>query len=184
MNLKNKRGFVTLEIFIFIFTILIWIILLGIFGLISSLIDTNLDIDVEVGQVNLGNITQQTFGQINAGLIVNLDILGYIIIFGLILNMFVSAYLFRGKNPRLFIIIDIVLLVFAYILAVYVSNTYEILINSTSLLNIYINNMAKSSTFLLRLPTFVSIIGVVMMVLSYAGFPRDTEKEIIVGELN
>ena len=102
--------------------------------------------------------------------------------FGLILTMFANAYIFRGEYPKLFIIIDIILLVFAYILSVYIANTYEILINSTSILDVYIVNFPKSSTFILKLPLFVSIIGVIMMVLSYAGFPRDTEREVLLAQ--
>lgn len=184
MNLrKDKRAITVMGIFIFMFTILMWIILLGIYVTILNLTVINLDLDIDFGQVNLGETVQLTLGQLNTGFLNNADAIGYIVIFGLVLNMFVSAYLFRGKFPRLFMIIDIILLVFAYIVAVYVSNSYEILINATPDLSVYIDNLSKSSTFILKLPIFVSIIGVVIMILSYAGFPRDTEEEVIIGQV-
>jgi len=183
MNLKDKRGITTIGIFTFIFTILVWIILLGVYVLIFNLTTTNLAIDVDMGQVNLKEVVDSTMGQLNTAFLNRADTIGYIIIFGLVLNMFVNAYLFRGKFPRLFAIVDIILLVFAYIVAVYVSNSYETLINATSDLSVYIDNLFKSSTFILKLPTFVSIIGVIIMILSYAGFPRETEEEVIIGQI-
>ena len=156
---------------------------LGILVTIFNLTTTNLDLDIDIGQVNLGEVVQDTMGKLNVGLLGGADTIGYVIIFGLVITMFANAYIFRGEYPKLFIIVDLILLVFAYIVAVYLSNTYEILINSTSILNVYIVTLPKASTFILKLPLFVSIIGVVIMILSYAGFPRDTEEEIIVGQI-
>ncbi len=179
----DKKGLTTISIFSFIFLVFIWILFIGILVTIFNLTTTNLDLDIDIGQVNLGETVQATLGKLNVGLLGGIDTIGYIIIFGMVITMFANAYIFRGEYPRLFIIVDIVLLVFAYIMAVYVSNAYEILINSTSVLNVYIVNLPKSSTFILKLPLFVSIIGVIMMVLSYAGFPRETEEEIIIGQV-
>ena len=182
--LKDKRGLVTLGVIIFVFMIFLWVLFIGIYATIFSLIYNNLNIDLAVGQVNLGTITQSTFGQIATAFLSKADILGYALIFGMVLNMFASAYFFRGKYPKLFIIIDIMILVFAYIVAVYVSGAYEFVINSTTELSVFIDNMARSSTFLLRLPLWVSIIGVIIMILSYAGFPRETGEEIAIGQIN
>lgn len=179
----DKKGLTTISVFSFIFLVFIWILFLGILVTIFNLTTTNLDLDIEIGQVNLGEIVQDTFGKLNMGFLGSADTIGYVIIFGLIITMFANAYIFRGEYPKLFIIVDIILLVFAYILAVYVANVYEILINSTSILNVYIVNLPKTSTFILKLPLFVSIIGIIIMVLSYAGFPRDTEEEIIIGQV-
>lgn len=179
----NKKGLTTIGIFVFIFMVFIWILYLGILVTIFNLTFTNLDLDVDIGQVNLGEAVQDTFGKLNTGFLGSADTIGYVIIFGMVITMFASAYLFRGEYPKLFIIVDIILLVFAYILAVYISNIYEILINSTAILNVYIVNLPKASTFILKLPLFVSIIGVIIMILSYAGFPRDTEEEVIIGQL-
>lgn len=179
----NKKGLATIGVFTFIFMVFIWILFLGILVFIFNQTATSLDIDVDLGQVNLGEIVQDTFGKLNEGLLSGADTIGLVIIFGMIITMFANAYIFRGEYPRLFLIIDIILLVFAYILSVYISNTYEILINASSTLNVFIDTLPKASTFILRLPTYVGVIGAIIMILSYSGFPRETEEEIIVGQI-
>ena len=94
-----------------------------------------------------------------------------------------SAYIFRGEFPQLFIIIDVILIVFAYILAVYISNTYELLINATPSLDVFITFLSPPSKFILNLPKFVAIIGAIIMIVSYSVIPRNTEQEVIIGQV-
>jgi len=180
--MNNKRGLVTLSIFIFIFIVLIWIIFLGILVTIFNLTTTSLAIDVDVGQVNLKDTVDTTMGMLNIGLTSNANLLGLVIIFGLIITMIMNAYIFRGEYPQLFIIVDVILLVFAYILAVYVTNSYELLINASSDLDVYITFLSQPSKFILNLPKYVGIIGAIIMIVSYSAFPRTTEDEIIIGQ--
>ncbi|KKM84190.1 hypothetical protein LCGC14_1301730 [marine sediment metagenome] len=186
MNMiKNKRGIATFQIFLFAFIVLFWIIFLGIEVLIFNLTFDNLNIDLDVGGTNLGNVTRGTLGQINTGLLNSADFIGYSLIFGMVLIMFVGAYYFRGQFPKVMLVVDILILVFAYILAVYITNSYEILINSTTILgDVYIDVLPKSSEFILRLPIFVSIIGAIIIILSYSGFPKTNEGEASIGEFN
>ncbi len=175
--LKDKRGLTTVTIFLFIFAALLIIIFLGIFAFIFNTISVNLDIDEDFGQVNLKDVNALTFGRINQAFLDSADILGFVILFGLIMLMFLNAYLFRGQYPKLFLIIDIVLMVFAYILSVYISQTYSLLINSdSSLYNIYVNMMPKSSAFILNLPKIIGVVGALIMILSYSGIPRKKEE--------
>ena len=176
--LQNKKGLTTISLFLFVFAALLIIIFLGIAVFMFNTISTNLDIDEDFGQVNLKDVNALTFGRINQAFLDSADYIGFTILFSLVLLMFLNAYFLRGEYPRLFLIIDIVLLVFAYILSVYISETYSLLINSTSLLsNIYINMMPKSSAFILNLPNIIGIIGCIIMILSYSGMPRK-KKEI------
>ena len=176
--LRNKKGLTTVNLFLFVFFALLIIIFLGIAVFIFNTISTNLDIDEDFGQVNLKDVNALTFGRINQAFLDSADYIGFTILFSLILLMFLNAYFLRGEYPRLFIIIDIVLLVFAYILSVYISEVYSLLINSTSLLsNIYVNMMPKSSAFILNLPNIIGIVGCLVMILSYSGMPRK-KKEI------
>lgn len=173
-----------MSIFLFIFIVFFWIIFLGIQVLIFNLTTTNLSRDIDIGGTNLQDVVDDTLGQINAGLLNSADFIGYTLIFGMVLTMFLGAYYFRGQFPKVMMVVDILILVFAYILAVYITNTYELLINSTTQLSVYIDTLPKSSGFILKLPTFVSIIGVVMIILSYSGFPKTNEGEASVGEFN
>ncbi|GAG01605.1 unnamed protein product, partial [marine sediment metagenome] len=164
-------------LFLFLFAAFLIIIFLGIYVFLFNTVSTNLDIDEDFGQVNLKDVNALTFGRINQAFLDSADYIGFTVLFSLVLLMFLNAYFLRGEYPRLFIIIDIVLLVFAYILSVYISETYSLLINSTSLLsNIYVNIMPKSSAFILNLPMIIGIVGCVVMILSYSGMPRKKEE--------
>ena len=174
--LQNKKGLTTISLFLFVFAALLIIIFLGVAVFIFNTISTNLDIDQDFGQVNLKDVNALTFGKINQAFLDSADYIGFTVLFSLVLLMFLNAYFLRGKYPRLFLIIDIILLVFAYILSVYISESYSLLINSTSLLsNIYVNIMPKSSAFILNLPNIIGIVGCLIMILSYSGIPKKKE---------
>ena len=168
----NKKGLSTVNILLFLFFAFLIVIFLGLYVFVFNTITTNLEIDQVFGQVNLKNVTELTLGQLNDGLLGSADLLGYTIIFGMILLMLVNAYFTRGKYNILFIIIDMVILVFAYILSVYLTDTYSTYINSTTLLNVYANYMPLSSKFILNLPHIVGIIGALIMILSYSNIPK------------
>ena len=175
--LNDNRGLSTINILLFIFVALLIIIFLGVYLFIFNTISVNLDIDQDFGQVNLKDVNALTLGRLNQAFLDSADFIGFTVLFSLILLMLMNAYFLRGQYPRLFLIIDIVLLVFAYILSVYVSQTYSLLINSSSpLYNIYVNMMPKSSAFILNLPKYVGVIGALIMILSYSGIPRKKEE--------
>ncbi len=181
--MKNKKGLATLQIFVFIIMVFIWIVLLGILVTIFNVTTTSLQVDVDVGQVNLKDIVDVTMGRLNTGLTTNANIIGLVIIFGMILSMIANAFAFRGEFPTLFIILDIILLVFAYIFAVYISNAYELLIHASSDLDVYITFLSQPSRFILNLPRYVGIIGAIIMIVSYISFPKKTQQEVIVGQV-
>jgi len=177
MNRMNKKGLATIGIFLFLFAIFLFAIFLGIVVFFYKTVSDNLALDIEIGQVNLKEVHDATFGTISQGLINNADLIGYTVILALVLSLFLNAYLTRDQFPKLFIIVDIVILVFAYILSYYLRMTYSLLIHSTSLLDVYITTIPKTSTFILNLPLIVGIIGAIVMILSYSGIPRK-EREI------
>ena len=183
IGFDNKRGLVTIGIILYIFMVFTWVIIIGIYLIIFNLTTENLAIDIDIGQVNLKDTVDNTMGKFNDSFTASADLFGFIVIFGMMINMFMSAFLFRGKYPRLFMIVDIIILVFAYILAVYISQSYDLLINASSVLDVYSNDMQRTSTFILNLPKFVALMGAIVMILSYAAFPRDTEAEIVVGQI-
>ncbi len=173
----NKKGLSTIYIFIFLFVVFLFAIFLGLTVFFYKTISDNLSLDIDIGQVNLKEVHDSTLGTISQGLINNADLIGYTVIFALILAMFLNAYLTRDQFPKLFIIIDIVILIFAYILSYYLRLSYSLLINSTSLLDVYITTIPRTSAFILNLPKIVGIVGVLIMILSYSGIPRK-EREI------
>lgn len=169
---KNKKGLATINMPEFLVYTLIGVIFFGVFGLVFYWTNFSLNQNVTIGQVNLATINAQTFGKMNTAFIANADYYGMAVLFGMLGSMFLIAYLTRGKNHKLLIILDIVILFICYIASVYLSNSYETLINSTSYLDYFTSNMPKSSIFILRLPTIISIVGVILMVLNYSGIPK------------
>jgi hypothetical protein len=176
----NKKGLTTIGIFILIFAILIIVVFLGIYGLIFYNINTYLSsLNVNVGAVNLTSVNADTLGKISEGYLNSVDMIAYILIFSLILFMVINAYFNRDKYPSIMLIVDILLMIFYYIVAVYVSNTYYVFINSTSFLSIYIDYMPKASRIVLHLPAIISIVGVIIMILSYSKLPKDKNELIL-----
>lgn len=179
---KNKKALATMDIMWFLFFAFLFVIFLGVAVFSFNLITTSLSIDAQLGQVNLEDVTDATLGQINTGFLNNADFMAAGVIFGMILAMMGNAYFFGRKYHRLWIIVDIVILVFAYILAVYLANAYEILINASTQFSVYLDHLPKISSFLLNLNRWVAVIGGIIMLLTYVNFLRGKD-ELQVGEI-
>lgn len=175
---KDKKGLTTVSMFFGFFVIVMAVVFLGIFFYIFSTVTNNLMIDVDVGQVNLMTVTNETMGELNRGFSANVDNIGIAIILGMILVMLLNGYFFGGKYHRLFIVVDIFILIFVFIFAVYLAQSYNTLIHATEELNIYINDMPKTSTFIINLPIYVSIIGIIIIIVSYLIIPK-AQNEVI-----
>lgn len=175
----NKRG-MTFNLFPIIVFALVGILIIGVLGFVFNAIFTGLNQPVMVGQVNLSNVTQGTYGVFSNAYTNNMDILGVILIFGLIGGMLLASFLMRGRYDKLLILVDIIILIVVYIFAVMISNYYELLLTASQ--NVFTQfeyGMPRSSNFLLHLPRWIGIIGVACMILFYSSIPkRDTEKEI------
>ena len=179
--MNNKKGSAVVWGFILIFVSLLLAIGLGITVFAFGQVNDVLSQDVEIGQVNLKNVSDTTFGQINTGIINNADTIGIILLLGMCLLMILNGYYMGIKNPKMFFVIDIFLLALFFIPSIYVSQVYELFINSTSLFeNTFINIIPKTSKFMLNLPTIVAVTGIITMILSYVGIRKDNEQEVNV----
>ena len=171
----NKKGTSLVQGFAFIFIALLFAIFLGVAVFGFSLVNDVLDEDVEIGQTNLQDINSKTFGKINQGMIDNADTIGIIFLLGMLLLMILNGYFLGSKMPKIFFVVDVFLLALFFIPAIYVSQTYETFINSTTILsNTYINIIPKVSKFMLNLPSILATAGVITMILSYAGIRQST----------
>jgi hypothetical protein len=175
----NNKGMVH-NLFIGITVALVSIIMIGVLGFVFTSIYAGLNQDVMIGQVNLSNATQETFGVFENAYNNNMDILGLILIFGMIGGVLIASFMLRGTQDKLLILIDIIILIVVYIFAVLISNYYEtLLIASQNVFTQFEYGMPKTSNFILHLPRWVTLIGVGIMVLLYSSIPkRDTEKDI------
>ncbi len=180
--MKNKRGSSVIWGLIIIFASILIAIFLGITVYSFNLVNDVLSQDVDIGQVNLKNISDTTFGQINTGMLKNADTIGIILLLGMCLMMIINGYYIGSKNPKIFFIIDIFLLALFFIPSIYVSQIYETFINSSTVFSsTFIDIIPKTSKFMLNLPTIIGSVGVITMILSYAGIRRDDD---ISGEVN
>ena len=168
MNKKGVQGPVTIQMFLFVFVALFIIMGLGLYVFAFNLITENIGVDVDVGQVNLKNVTDSTLGKINVALGLNADILGVIILLMMSVMMMLNGFFLGRGNSRLWIVGDIFILVFVFILSVYIAQIYSILINASPILSVFIDDLPKSSTFILNLPIYTATIGALIMIVSYA----------------
>ena len=164
--IKNRRGQTTYLLFLLIFIAFIGVIFIFLGGEVSKRINTALDQDIAVGQVNLSNINEQTFGRYNTMYINNADWWGIALIFGTVLGLWLSSFFLRGRFPKWGIILDIFILLAAFITSIYIANTYQILVDAfqTAGLTFMEDSTPKTAMFILNLPIFTVIIVVVSMI--------------------
>lgn len=181
--MKNKKGQSTIFIAMLILGVFLTTIVLLVVGLVVTNINSALDIDVDIGQVNLGEENANTFGKFNEMIVVSADWWGTSIIFGLVFGLFLSAYFVRGSFPKWGIMLDIFLILFAFIISLYISSAYQEVINVFASIDetFLEDTIPKTSMFVLNLPIFVPVIGVIMMILFHSSIPRRTEDRIQEG---
>ncbi len=175
---SNRAQIQTGQLFLFIIVGFAFLILIGVFLYSFNIITTSLAGVESAGQVNFSNATANTLGQLNTGLLNNGGLIALFLLFGQVIAMIFVAYLTRESNPSVFFIFEILILIFAYILATYISNTYELVIASVPFESIFTNNLNFATTFMLRLPLIVVVVGVIMMIVAYAGIPKTKEEEV------
>lgn len=176
--MRNKRGQMTIFIFILIVVALFLVILLFAGGLITVKINQALDKDLEIGQVNLQTINNQTFGVFTSMYTNNADWWGLSVIFGMIGGLFLSSYFLRNTSPKWGLVLDIFIILVAFLTSLYISSTYGILMDALSSAGetFMEDYTPKTAMFILNLPIFVTIIGVVMMFLFHSSIPKKREE--------
>lgn len=170
---QTKKGNVIIMLFAGLFIFLFIAIFLGVsvytFNTLTSAVGQN----VNAGSVNLQNATNLTLGQMNTALQTHADVIGIILLAGLVITMLINSFVTGSKNPKLFMVIDILILILFFIPAVYVSRIYNTFITeATTLSSTFTGIIPKTSTFLLNLPIILGITGVIMIIISYAGLKR------------
>lgn len=179
---KNKKGIATIEVIYFVTILFVFLLFIGIFSYAFNVVTIELSRDVMVGAVNLSNATGGTLGQINTALLDKLDLAGMMVIFGMVLGMFANAYFTRNRYPKVFFILDIIILLITYVVSVYISNFYETIIQTAPFQTIFQTNLANPSTFMLNLPGYSVVIGIIIMIISYSNIPTSPREGVFVGE--
>ncbi len=178
MILKNKKGQVTLFLMLMIFVAFVMIILLGIATFATTYVVDSLSLIDDVGNISINASVQDSLGQVNTGFLAVADQMGIFLIFGMALGLLGSAFFFRGMLPRVFIVLDIFIIILTVIVAVYLSNSYETLINAIdSTIPDFKSVIPKSSTFILNLPEIVIGAGIFIIILGHIVIPRRRRDE-------
>ena len=175
----NKKGTATSNLFLFVILSFAVILLLGIWLYSYNVITTSLlDANLDAGAVNLTQATQSTMGQINEAMLRHANIIGIFFLFAMVFATFILAYMTRDTNPAIFFVIDIMVIIFAYIMAVYISNAYETVLGSIPFSEIFTTNLNFATSFILLLPKITIITGLITMVVSYSAIPKTKEEEV------
>lgn len=181
--MRNKKSQSTVLMVILLLFLFLGLIILFVVGFASKEINEALDKNISLGQVNLAEENAKTIGKFNEMVVVNADWWGISLIFGMIMGLFLSAYFLRGRFPKWGLILDIFLILFAFLISLYLSATYQTLLDSLASIGetFLEDSVTKTSMFMLNLPVFVVIIGVVMMILFHSSIPKRTEERIQQG---
>lgn len=179
-KMKNKKGQLTILMFILLVALLLGLVLLLVGGLVTVKINEALDKDIYLGKVNLKDYNAKTFGKFNEMYLVNADWWGIALIFGMVMGLFLSAYFTRNTLPKWGIVIDLFIIITVFFVALYLASSYQTLLNALADAGeTFLEDYAsKTSMFMLNLHIFVVIIGVVMMVLFHSSIPKRTEERI------
>ena len=174
MVYRNKGGFTTVMLIFFVFFVLFVVIIAG-----TSFyaFETFHNVGANLTGINIGNVSfeqtyQDTLGRGLQAVISTLSTASFALILGMIIIMILIGAKFPNQN-KTWIILDIFIVIVAFITAVYISIIFNSFINSSEVfLDIYSIDLQRSSTFLLNLPLIVAIVGGIIMILTYVPFKR------------
>jgi len=179
---KKKKAQTTIFIFVMVIGLFVSIVLLLVGGIASVRINNALNQNISLGNVNLATINAQTFGIFTTTYLNSADWWGIAAIFGMIIGLFLSSYLTRGRVPKWGIIIDVFIIVTIFIFSLYLSSTYQMLIDALAGAGeTFLEDYApKTSMFILNLPIFIVVIGAIMMILFHSSIPKKSEEQNVM----
>ena len=174
----NKKGQVTLFFLMALVTIFLTLLVIIIIGIVSTNINSALDIDIDLGQVNLQEYNSLTYGKYNEMVVNNADFWGLSLIIGMVLGLWGGAYFTRGRYPKLGVLIDIGIIFIAFLISLYLTSVYSSIVTALSSAgqNFAVEHLTGTNYFMLNLPIFVAIIGVIMMIIFHSSLPPKPEE--------
>lgn len=170
---KNKHGAYA-DVFIFIIMAFVIVVFFGImyygFTLFNNALTT---IQFDIGNTNFTNIVNSTWGEVYDAY-GQLRTLSYVLIFGMILTIFVSAWTIR--RPPIFLVIWIITSLVGIIAAAYISNTYQLLLANPDF-GSTLQSFAGASYMILYLPYLAAVISLFSGLISLIGLNRSRREE-------
>ncbi len=180
MGLKNKRGILTLMLLVLILTAFFVMIILGvgIFGL--TIVDGAFG---EIDNFSIGNMSfaENYQATLQPGIIAASTTGPVIISTGILLGMVFCLMLVgftTKKISKLWILLDIIIIIVAEMIAAVISANFVIFMNITpEFLAIYSNTLSAGSRFVINLPIYVPIVGALIILTTHLTNDKKEEKE-------
>lgn len=187
--MESKRGITTAGLVIIVFLAFFMLIILAIISYSVGIADEKISgIDFNMPSSNMNMSFNQTYQSIMHPGMVALSVsvprnIGIGTLLGMVLCLMIVGTKTKRKS-KLWIILDIFIIILAEIIAVIVTNTFkdQILSLSPELQDIFINTLSASSKWVLNMPTLIPTIGVLVMITTYmlkkdSTDPNDQEDE-------
>ncbi|KKK80016.1 hypothetical protein LCGC14_2827720, partial [marine sediment metagenome] len=171
--IKDKNGNYA-DVFVFIIMSFVVVVFFGIMYYGFTLFDTALaTIQFDIGDTNFTAIVDDTWGQVYDAYS-QLKTLAYVLIFGMILTMFVSAWAVR--RPPIFLVIWIITSLVSVIVGVYISNTYQLLLANQDF-GSTLQSFSGASFLLLYMPYLAGIFSLLNGLIALMGINRSRREE-------
>lgn len=170
---KNKSGAIS-DLFLLMVAGFMIVLLAGAFILAFGIVTDNLiAIDTGAGEPNISDAASITFGNINTA-IQQFRWWTFALIIGFSISIFLSNFLIR-VNP-VFFIFHIMITIIAVVVAIIISNAYEVVYTSSGLFGAELQTFVGTSWLLLNLPILISVVGVLGGVFQFIGITKDEQQ--------
>lgn len=171
--LKNKKGNYA-DIFVFMIMAFVIVVFFGImywgFGLFNNALTS---VQFSIGDTTFQSIVGSTWGEVYTAY-GQLKTLAYVLIFGMMLTILVSAWAVR--RPPIFLVIWIIASVVGIIAGAEISNAYQLLLNNPDF-GSTLESFKGGSYMLLYLPYLAGIISLFSGLISLIGLNRSRREE-------
>lgn len=173
--IKNKRGNYG-DVFVFIIMSFVIVVMFGLmywgFTRMDNVLNT---IQFNIGDSNFTSILDKTWGQVYDAY-AQLKTFAYVLIFGMMLTILVSAWM--SKSPPIFLVIYIIVSLVAIITAVYISNAYQGLLANADF-GSTLQSFKGGSYLLLYLPYLAGVLSLLSAVIGLIGLNRSKREETV-----
>lgn len=176
---SNKKGFTTLMLMVFIFVGFVLLIVLGVVVYGFDMVESTFSLlDFSLGNVSFNETYNATLRPGITAMRTTVPVLiSTVVLLGMVLVMMIVGYSMR-KIDKLWILLDIALVIVAEILAVSISSSFTTFINSSpEMLAIFSNTLSAGSRYILNLPIIIPIVGALVMLTTYLSTTKKEEKE-------
>ena len=176
---KNKKGVVTFGLIILIGVGFLLMIVLGItvwsFTIVDGLFSK---IDFDVGNTSFNDTYDQILRPGITSFTTTMPaIISTGVLLGMILSLMIVGYQSK-KIGKLWILLDIAIIIVAEAIAATVSSGFVSFINyNPELLSIYSNNLSSGARYIINLPTIIPISGALIMLVTHLTTRKKEEQE-------